>query len=145
MSLDELVHILQMAIGPVIIISGVGLILLSMTNRYGRAIDRSRHLIEARRTGREGRSSRIDQQIEVLFRRARILKRSITLATVSLSLVALIIIALFVTKLMGLYGGPLVVLLFISCMVCLIASLVLLILDINLSLRALELEIQPDD
>ena len=44
MRLIDLVPILQMAVGPVILISGVGLLLLSMTNRLGRVIDRSRLL-----------------------------------------------------------------------------------------------------
>ena len=35
---------LQVAIGPVILISGVGLLLLTMTNRLGRAIDRARQM-----------------------------------------------------------------------------------------------------
>ena len=35
-SLDELVPILQLAIGPVILISGVGMLLLTFTNRFGR-------------------------------------------------------------------------------------------------------------
>jgi hypothetical protein len=42
MSLTDLIPTLQLAIGPAILISGVGLISLSMTNRFGRAIDRSR-------------------------------------------------------------------------------------------------------
>ncbi len=46
MPLDELIPILQVAIGPVILISGVGLLLLSMTNRFGRVTDRSRTLLE---------------------------------------------------------------------------------------------------
>ncbi|MEO6486667.1 MAG: DUF2721 domain-containing protein, partial [Thermoanaerobaculia bacterium] len=37
---------LQLSIGPVILISGVGLILLSMTNGFGRVIDRSRLLAQ---------------------------------------------------------------------------------------------------
>ena len=36
---------LQVAIGPVILISGVGLLLLTLTNRYGRTIDRARHIV----------------------------------------------------------------------------------------------------
>ena len=44
MSLEQIIPILQLAIGPVIVISGVGLVLLSMTNRFGRVIDRSRSL-----------------------------------------------------------------------------------------------------
>ena len=41
MSLKDLLPVLQVAIGPVILISGVGLLLLSMTNRLGRTIDRA--------------------------------------------------------------------------------------------------------
>lgn len=44
MSLTQLIPTLQLAIGPVILISGVGLLLLSMTNRFGRIIDRARAL-----------------------------------------------------------------------------------------------------
>ena len=39
-SLHELIPVLQVAIGPVILISGVGLLLLTLTNRFRRAIDR---------------------------------------------------------------------------------------------------------
>jgi len=38
------VQILTASIAPVIVISGIGLLLLSITNRYGRAIDRVRLL-----------------------------------------------------------------------------------------------------
>ena len=41
-SVAELIPVLQTAIGPVILISGIGLLLLTMTNRLGRAIDRAR-------------------------------------------------------------------------------------------------------
>ena len=37
--LHELIPVLQVAIGPVILISGVGLLLLTLTNRFGRIID----------------------------------------------------------------------------------------------------------
>jgi hypothetical protein len=43
-SLTEVISVLQTAIGPVILISGVRLLLLSMTNRLGRVIDRARVL-----------------------------------------------------------------------------------------------------
>ena len=53
--LDQILPELRDAIGPVILISGVGLLLLTMTNRLGRAIDRSRQLKQelATRTGHE--------------------------------------------------------------------------------------------
>ena len=49
--MKELIPLLQTAIGPVILISGVGLLLLSMTNRFGRIIDRSRILAHEMRSG----------------------------------------------------------------------------------------------
>jgi hypothetical protein len=45
-SLEQIIPELQDAIGPVILISGVGLLLLTMTNRLGRAIDRARQKIQ---------------------------------------------------------------------------------------------------
>ena len=47
--LAELVPVLQVAIGPVILISRIGLLLLSMTNRYGRIVERSRIVPATRR------------------------------------------------------------------------------------------------
>jgi hypothetical protein len=43
-SVSDLIPILQVSIGPVILISGVGLLLLTLTNRLGRIVDRSRIL-----------------------------------------------------------------------------------------------------
>ena len=48
-SVANLIPVLQMGIGPTILISGVGLLILSMTNRLGRVIDRAR--IMAREIG----------------------------------------------------------------------------------------------
>lgn len=41
-SVTELIPVLQTAISPMILISGLELLLLTMTNRLGRAIDRAR-------------------------------------------------------------------------------------------------------
>ncbi len=43
-SVAQLVPILQTAIGPTILISGVGLLLLAMTNRLNHILDRTRQL-----------------------------------------------------------------------------------------------------
>ena len=70
-SLRELIPVLQVAIGPVILISGVGLLLLTLTNRFGRAVDRSRHRAKELREGGVVESKgRISEQINILYRRA---------------------------------------------------------------------------
>jgi hypothetical protein len=139
--LKELIPVLQVAIGPVILISGVGLLLLTLTNRYGRTIDRSRHLIrELRETAGQDRE-RLEGQISILYRRARLIRLSIFLAGVSVLLASVLIIVLFLTALWQLEVGILISLLFIACMVSLSGSLVAFLRDINLSLGALKLEL----
>ena len=140
----ELIPVLQVAIGPVILISGVGLLLLTLTNRYGRTIDRSRQLMREQRECAEVDRHRLEGQVEILYRRARVIRLSILLSGVSVLLASLLIIVLFLTALWKLEVGLLISLLFIACMVSLSGSLVAFIRDINLSLGALKLELGYD-
>lgn len=133
---------LQTAIGPVIVISGVGLLLLSMTNRFGRIIDSARRLTEAGRKASEARGGLINMQLQILSRRGRLVRTSITLASVSVLLAAMLVIALFLGALFRVECAVLITALFILCMASLIAALAFFIRDINLSLSAVELEIE---
>lgn len=141
MRLSELIPILQVAIGPVILISGVGLLLLSMTNRYGRVIDRSRALSDAIRRTTDGHSQGYRSQLDILLHRARLVRLSILLATSSLLMAALMIIALFLAVLLVLEIGNVVALLFIASMGSLIGSLIIFLVDLNVSLAALKLDL----
>jgi hypothetical protein len=137
----ELIPVLQVAIGPVILISGVGLLLLTLTNRYGRTIDRSRQLVRELRECSKADQQRLEGQVEILYRRARLIRLSILLAGVSVLLASVLIIVLFLTALWRLEVGLLISLLFIACMASLSGSLVAFIRDINLSLGALKLKL----
>jgi hypothetical protein len=145
MRLTDLVPILQMAIGPVILISGVGLLLLSMTNRLGRVIDRSRLLADALRKADETERLRFAAQLEILARRARMVRSSITLASTSVLLASLLMITLFVAELFKLEIAAIVILIFVGCLGSLIGSLIMFIADINLSLSALRLEVSDSE
>ncbi len=139
--LSELIPMLQVAIGPVILISGVGLLLLSLTNRFGRAVDRSRQLIREMREADETNRPRLADQVAILFRRARLIQISIILATVSVLFAAVLIITLFFMALLKAELAALISLLFICCLTSLIVSLFAFIMDIHLSLKALKLEL----
>jgi hypothetical protein len=144
MSLEQIIPILQLAIGPVIVISGVGLVLLSMTNRFGRIIDRSRSLGESVRSSSTGEVQSTKRQLRILMRRARLLRSAIAFASVSLFLAAFLVIALFLAVLMDIEAAKLLIMIFIFCMGCLIAGLLFFIADINVSLSALKVEIDMD-
>jgi Protein of unknown function (DUF2721) len=141
----ELIPVLQVAIGPVILISGVGLLLLTMTNRLGRVVDRSRSLHREMRALPPEERARPAAQLAILIRRGRLVRTAIFLASVSVLLAALLVIALFVTALLGLQIAGTISALFVLCMAALIGSLVVFIYDINQSLAALKLEIGEAD
>jgi hypothetical protein len=142
MLLKALLPDLQVAIGPVILISGVGLLVLSMTNRLGRTIDRARQLVDAKRGSAEGDRQRFDAQLAILWRRARLQRAAISLAAAAALLASVLIIVLFVGALLSLQVAFPIIALFISCMAAIIASLVCFMRDIDLTLHALALELE---
>lgn len=137
----ELVPVLQVAIGPMILISGAGMLLLSMTNRLGRVIDRARILDRELRPGSAEDPHRSREQLRILLYRARLLRRAIVLVASSVLMAALLIISLFFATLLKITSGSLIVTLFVGCMTTLIFSIIEFIRDINQTLTALKLEV----
>ena len=140
-SIRELLPIVQTAIGPVILISGIGLLLLSMTNRFSRVIDRARNLLALSERSSGPVKERALAQLEILWKQARLIRLAILLASISVLLAACLIILIFVTALFRLDDAWLVSLVFAACLLSLIASLAVFITDINRSLAALKLEL----
>jgi hypothetical protein len=138
--LSQLIPVLQTAVGPVILISGVGLLLLSLTNRFGRAVDRTRQLLREQRAATGDDKQRLAGQVENLYERATLIQRAIIFGTISLLFAAVLIITLFLMALLKLELAVVISLLFICCLLSLIASLIAFIMDIRLSLLALKLE-----
>lgn len=139
-ALGELIPLLQVAVGPVILISGVGLLLLSLTNRFARAVDRSRQLIQEARSAGEDHRRHLDHQIEILYRRARLIQVAIILGATSALCAAVLVLTLFLSALLDKESTTLLSLLFVVCLLLLIGSLVTFIVEIHLSLRAVRLE-----
>ena len=141
-TVDELLPILQIAVGPVILVSGVGLLLLTMTNRLGRVIDRGRNLAQEHRTNPDADQARILNQLMILNRRATLIRSAITFASLSVLLAAILVIVIFLTALFHWEISILLSGLFIACMLSLIGALVAFIQDLNLSLDAYQYDIK---
>lgn len=141
LSVAQLIPVLQTAIGPTILISGVGLLLLTMTNRLARTIDRTRITARELPTGSDGDRARGVEQLRILVRRARLIRLAIALASTSALFAAILIIVLFFTALLQTESAWLICALFIICLACLIGSLVAFIHDVNQGLTALRLEL----
>jgi hypothetical protein len=128
----------------VVLISGVGLLILSLTNRLGRVIDRGRSLVREMPDLSSQDQARLKSQMAILTRRARLLQRSIISASVSVLLAALLVIALFLTAVFGLEDALLIGLLFVAAMGALIVCLVAFLQELNQSLVAFNLDIEKE-
>ncbi len=141
-SINELIPILQIAIGPVILISGVALLLLSMSNRLGSVIDRVRLMCAELRTAPESERPYLVAQLKVLEFRGGLIRQAIIWGSVSVLFVALLIFTLFLTALLHWEAVWLLVSFFTGCLVSMILSLVASIRDVNQSLKAIKMELR---
>jgi hypothetical protein len=145
MTLEQLIPDLQVAVGPVILLSGIGLLMLSMTNRFGRVIDQSRRLIDLRRHGTPDDRRHCDAQLKLLWQRGQLLKKAISLAARSVLFACLMIIVLFAGRMFAVEIAIVVILLFVACFLSVIGAMIYFIRDINLSLLALGMELEIDE
>ena len=65
--------VLQAALTPITLISGVGLLLVSMTNRYNHSTDRLRQLLRESDAIKPRKDDDLDHAIELIFLRVRLL------------------------------------------------------------------------
>ena len=134
------IQFLQSCITPVALISGVGLLLLTITNRLGRTIDRMRHLVSELDNTYVLRRNEKEDEIKILFKRSRYLRNSIILIVLSIISGGFLIPILFF---MNLFAVDLYILgysfFFISILSILISS-IYFFLDIVLTLHAIKLE-----
>jgi len=131
---------LQSSITPVALISGVGLILLSLTSRLGRTIDRSRMLASELRNTAEDRKAVLIAELKILHRRNKYLKSAmagIAFSVLTSSLMIPVLLIMNITSLDLNIPGSILLVLSIGGI---ILSSVYLFADVSLSLKALALE-----
>ncbi len=141
MTTSALIPILQLAVSPVILISAVGLLLLTLNNRLAQSINRARILAKDRVGATASEQTAMDLQIAIIAKRANLVRWSIVLIAGSALSSALLIISLFSAALLGLEVVWLYSLCFIVALTCLIAGLILFIWEVNNALVALYVEL----
>lgn len=140
-NIQSFTQFLQSCITPVALISGVGLLLLSLTNRLGRTIDRSRLLVNELEKAGATRTKVKQKELKILYRRSRILRSSIAAISFSIFSSSLIIPVLFIMSISKVNLKTLGVVLFILSAFAIIWSSITLLADIILALKALEHEV----
>lgn len=127
-------HVIEMAVAPVFLLTGVGAIMGVLVNRLGRVVDRRRKLAE----GGEAICREHADEIGKLVRRVRWIHGSITLCTLSALLVCLVIVALFVGAEVHFDPAKIVSALFVTAMLALISGLLCFLREIAIATGAFE-------
>lgn len=114
----DIVHLIQSAVAPVFLLSGVGVTLGVLTGRLARIIDRARFLED--QLGKSGvHTDGIHQSLRMLARRAKYTNAAIALCAASALFVSLVVMALFASAFLDTDLSAAIAILFVVAMICL--------------------------
>jgi uncharacterized protein DUF2721 len=132
----DIVHLIQSAVAPVFLLSGVGVTLGVLTNRLARIVDRAR-LLEMRVHEEKARAESTADSLRVLARRAHYINTAIALCTISALCVALVVMSLFASAFISVNLSGAIAILFVAAMICLTSAFGAFLIEVRIAIRAL--------
>ena len=136
----DIAHAIQLAVAPVFLLSGVGVLLGVLTNRLARVVDRAR-AAEARlgESLADAELTKLRTNLDALARRARLINVSITLITVTALLVSLVVALLFASTFAPINLAVYVAVLFVAAMLTLVIALLAFLLEVRIAIASLRI------
>lgn len=138
-AVSAIAHLIQLAIAPVFLLTGVGSILNVLSQRLSRVVDRARRLeldfASLDPSHREGAKN----ELRVLDRRMTLSILALSFCTATALLVCVLIAILFVADLTNFAFGRPIALLFILAMLMLIVGLVLFLWEVRLAMQSIRI------
>lgn len=132
--IGDIGHIIQLAIAPVFLLSGVCTNLIVLTNRLARIIDRSR-VLEDRLDN--GYNDHYLNELDILYRRSHLINVAIALSTACGLLICLIVALLFTGDILNVPLDKYIAGMFVVAMASLIGSFVYLMREIFIASSAM--------
>ena len=132
----DIVHLIQSAVAPVFLLSGVGVTLGVLTNRLARIVDRAR-LLEMRVNEEQARAESTAASLRVLARRAHYINTAIGLCTVSALFVSLVVMSLFASAFVSMNLSGAIAILFVAAMICLTGAFGAFLIEVRIATRSL--------
>jgi hypothetical protein len=132
--INDIGHVIQLAIAPVFLLTGVATLLMVLTNRLARIIDRSRTLEDRLDNKHSGRDM---DELEVLYRRSTLINVAITLSTITGFLVCLVIAMLFTSDTTNVALDKAIAACFVLGMLTLIGAFIYLLREIFIASKSM--------
>ena len=137
---EELKELLQASTAPMVLISGTGIFLLTINARFIQAVERIWKVNKELEESSEDKV--LHDIINILFKRCRLLRRSLELLVCSVISSGLLMVAILTASLSGYEVKTIGIgLLSLSCLL-IVASMILLLMDVILSSKATMLKIK---
>ncbi len=137
-AVSTIAQTIQLSLSPVFMLAGIGALLNVLTGRLARVIDRARVLegLHPRSQGPE--HDRHVWELRLLGRRIQIINRALFLAVSSAVMTCAVVALLFIAELATLHIGQFVAIAFVMSMLLLIAALIYFLVEVRMSLSAVE-------
>lgn len=137
---ENVAHLIQLALGPVFLISGVGITLSMLTARLARIVDRARTLEDRREAvTNEAARGHIDEDLRYIVKRTRYINSAIALSTISAFLTALVVTLLFASAFTPLAVGAVIAVLFVASMGCLSTAFLMFLMEVRIATKSLRI------
>ena len=139
---DSILPLIQLSITPVILVSGLGALVISMTARMGRIVDRTRHLAGAACQASDAERTHIEHQLRIMFWRAKLMRLAMTLVVGSMFVSGLLIMLIFLSALSGFDFAAGILGVFLVSVVLMLGGLGAFVADLWVSLAALDSDVR---
>ena len=137
-NIDTVASVIDVAVAPVFLLAGISGLLMVLTNRLGRTIDRSRSLQSTEAEVRSPRHRKtLQREMANLLRRMHLNHFAISMAVLSAILVCLVVVTLFLGSLLQLNVSSVIAGLFIVCMIILSLAFIAFLLEVLVATRML--------
>ena len=140
---SAIAHVIQLAIAPVFLITGVATLLSILANRLGRIVDRARFLVGKLDSTDEARKRLASDELERLSTRARLVNLAIIFSTICALLICVTIATLFTGTFLPVNLSKFITVLFIAAMVSLVLALVAFLREVISATRGLRIGSGP--
>jgi len=134
-------HVIQLAVAPVFLLTGIGAMLNVMTSRLSRIVDRARFL-QGDAGQQKSSGETVVEELSALSRRSHLISHAITLCTITALLVSAVIAVLFIGAFVQVDTSTLVAVLFITAMIAFIAGLLQFLREIFIATASVKIGLQ---
>lgn len=132
-TITTVAHVIQLAVAPVFLLTGIAAILGVLINRLGRVVDRFRALEKGSPNALANEKAMHGTEMVTLSRRARLIHWAISLCTIAALLICIVVATLFIGSSMGVELSGTIASLFIVAMLALISGLLSFLREISLA------------